>query len=163
MQFFHLYSNLKWENIVHWTKREKQSLRKQIKDKVPITSIRVGDRTLPSIRYQIYNLKLYVQRWKKKEIAYLKKSAKEGKIPFEIHIPGRTKKAIRNKLIRMGFWKPRRRKTRKWKMSEVKLLKHLVINRGYTARMLVTNQYFVGRTCDSIAQQIRRQRFKLGR
>ena len=82
--------------------------------------------------------------------------------PHLIEIPGRTKTAIRNKLIRLGVLKTKKRKQKAWNMKDIKLLKQLVLERGYTSNQLYTNNWFPTRSKNSIAQQMRRLRIKRG-
>ena len=143
-----------------WTAQEKRKLRKQMRSGVPIKEVQIGDRTHISIRYQVYQLGLYIKRWKRSELTILEKLVSEGKKPWEIDIPGRTKIAIRNKAIRAEIWKPKRRHIHHWKTAEVRNLIHLVSVCGYTARSLFLNERFPGRSIDSISQQLRRLRRK---
>ena len=143
-----------------WTLREKRELRRQIKEGVPVENIRVGERTLASIRYQIYALGFHFKWWKKSEIKLLKNLIQSGKNPWEISIPGKTKNAIRNKAIRTGIWKTQTRCIHQWHMGEVRELIHLVLSCGYTSGSLFRNERFPGRSKDYIAQQLRRLRRK---
>jgi hypothetical protein len=88
------------KNSMKWTVQEKRELRRQVRAGVASKEVRIENRSPASIHYQIYRLGLYIQRWKRPELAFLKKSIREGKKPWEINIPGRTKIAIRNKAIR---------------------------------------------------------------
>lgn len=141
---------------MRWTKQEQRDLRKQVKEKVPIRDIKIGDRPLASIKYQIYRLGLLIERWKKHEITCLRKSIKEGKAPNDIDVPGRTRTAIRNKLIRTGLWKTKKRHIQAWKMRGINKLRRLVSDYGYTAKMVFSNEYFPKRSYYSIAHQMRR-------
>lgn len=145
-----------------WTNKEKVQLRKQVKAGVSLENIRVGDRTTFAIKYQLYNLDLSYnsKKWKKSELRDLKAAVKTG-VPLQsIKIPGRTKQAIRNKLLRLKLLKTRKRRVRLWNTHEIALLKRLVTECGYTSNTLFTNNWFPGRSKDSIAQQMRRLRIK---
>lgn len=145
---------------LRWTGREIKELKKQIKDGIPLDSLRLEGRSFFSIKYKIYDMGINFCRWKKKEISLLKKSIREGKKPWEIEIPGRSKNAIRNKSLRSGCWQTKQRSIKSWDLGEIKLLTKLVKDCGYTARMIVSNGYLPNRSKDSISQQMRRMHLK---
>ena len=145
-----------------WTKEEQSELRRQIKAGARLEEILIDNRTASAIRYQVYRLRLNnnPEKWKKVELRQLKDFAKNKVNLHSIEIPGRTKIAIRGKLLRMGILKTKKRTLRSWSTKEIKLLKHLVVECGYTSRTLFTNKWFPGRSKDSIAQQMRRLHIK---
>lgn len=143
-----------------WTQPEKNLLLKQIRDQVPIYKIEVGSRSKGSIKYQIYQLGFYTQRWKINEITYLRKSVEEGKHPHQIELKGRTPAAIRNQLIQLGIWKPKKRKIRPWTTKELTKLHQLVVKKGYSPQTIYKKDYFPFRSYFSILHQIKRSTAK---
>ncbi len=148
------------EATMLWTKEEKDSLLRQVKDKVAIDDIRVGNRSKASIKYQIYQLGFYTLYWKINEITHLKKLVSEGKHPHQIELPGRTKTAVRNKLIRLGIWETKKRKTKPWTKKELLKLKKLVLERGECPQTIYKKDYFPFRSYFSIFHQIKRSEAK---
>lgn len=147
-----------------WTKEEQSKLSEQVEAGIPLEQIQVGNRTTSAIRYQLYRLGLNnnSEKWEETEINQLKILVKRGVPLHSIEIHGRTEVAIRNKLIRTGILKTKKHNVRLWSMKEIKLLKHLVFECGYTSNTLFANKWFPGRSKDSIAQQMRRLRIKKG-
>ncbi len=139
-----------------WTPEEKESLVKQVKEKVPIDDIKIGDRTKASIKYQIYELGFYMRLWKINEITHLRKSVSDGKQPHQIELVDRTQTAVRNKLIRLGIWKTKKRKTRPWTRKELLRLKNFVLKKRYSAQIIYEKDYFPFRSYFSVAHQIKR-------
>jgi hypothetical protein len=140
-----------------WSAQEKRLLRRQIKAGVPLADVGVLKRTTVGIAYQLRQLKLYpTTRWTNAEVRILRNEAKTGKPPWKIAIPGRSPLSVRNKMLRLQLWKPKCHYQKPWMRTEMNRLKHLVINRGYTALQAVSNGYFTGRSIHSVAQQMRR-------
>ena len=140
-----------------WSAEEKRTLRRQIKASVPLSGVRVTQRTRGAIAYQLRQLKLFpTSRWTKGQVRLLRKEAKLGKPPWRITIFGRSAHGVRNKMLRLGLWRPKFHNQRPWMRTELNRLKHLVLDRGYTARQAVANGYFSGRSIHSVSQQMRR-------
>ena len=140
-----------------WSAEEKKLLRRQIKAGVPLASVDVPQRTPAGIAYQLRHLKVYpTSRWTQADVRLLRKEAKAGKPPWRITILGRSPLGVRNKMLRLQLWKPKCHHQRPWMRSEMNRLRHLVIDRGYTARQAVANGYFSGRSIHSVSQQMRR-------
>lgn len=136
-------------------------MRRQIKAGVPLPQVGVPQRTTAGIAYQLRQLKLYqTSRWTQAEVRLLRKEAKAGRPPWNIMILGRSPLAVRNKMLRLKLWKPKCHNQKPWMRTELNRLKHLVINRGYTARQAIANGYFPGRSIHSVAQQMRRRGWK---
>jgi hypothetical protein len=140
-----------------WSAQEKQLLRRQIKAGVKLANVAVLERTTLGIAYQLRQLKIHpTPRWRNAEVRLLRNEAKAGKPPWKITILGRSPLAVRNKMLRLQLWKPKCHHQKPWMRTEMNRLKHLVINRGYTALQAVANGYFTGRSIHSVAQQMRR-------
>jgi integrase len=143
-----------------WTPEEKALLLKQVKERVAIDDIKIGDRSKASIKYQIYQLGFYTSCWKISEITHLRKSVSEGKHPHQIELPGRTKTAIRNKLIRLGIWKTKKRRIKPWTKEELEKLRKLVSKHGNSPQIIYKKDYFPFRSYFSILHQIKRSETK---
>jgi len=144
-----------------WSSDERKVLRNQLRAGTPLAKTVIAHRTTLGIVYQLRRLKLYPScQWKSVEVRLLRKMAKSGKPPWMISVAGRSSLAVRNKMLRMKLWRPKPRATQLWLREELKLLEHLVVDCGYTARQAVGNGYFPGRTIDSVAQQMRRRGWK---
>ena len=147
------------KTVKNWQPEEIRELKAKARKGFSHTDIYLNGRSRFSIRYKFYDLGCYSILWSKKEIRWLKEDVKKG-IPFDKMRGKRTPIAKRNKAIRLGIYKTKKKKMKSWRIDEIKLLRHLVTYAGYTARSLVRNQWFPGRTLDSIAQQISRQKIK---
>lgn len=145
---------------MRWTWDEIDSLKKQIEAGVDVSEVKIYGRTSRSIQYMYYSLGFKMMLWKDEEMESLKAQLALGKHVSHVVIPNRSKIAIRNKAIRCGLWRVKPRPSRNWKMSELKVLKRLVIHFGYTAKQVYDNEYLDGRSVDSIAQQMRRMKLK---
>ena len=145
---------------LRWTVEETQKLKEQIEKGVPLNELKLEGRSHSAIRYKVYGMGINFVRWKKNEISLLEELIKDGKKPWEIEIPGRSKNAIRNKSVRSECWQTKKRLVKSWNLREIKLLKKLVMDCGYTAKMAISNGYFPNRSRDSISQQMRRMHLK---
>ena len=143
-----------------WKKEEMQDLRKQVKSKIPRNNIIIGERSKGSVSYKLAALRLKTKWWKRSEIKFLKVQIRSVKEIGKVIIQGRSKIAIRNKSLRLKIWKTKKRKMKSWTMKEIRLLRHLVQDCGYTAKQAASNGYFPSRSKDSIGQQMRRFRLK---
>jgi hypothetical protein len=144
-----------------WSLQEKQVLRRQIKAGIPLSELRVSQRTSAGIAYQLRQLEIYpTSHWTDAEVQLLRKQAKAGAPPWNITIHGRSSNAVRSKMLRLQLWKPKSHTQKPWTLPELNLLKHLVIDCGYTARQADANGYFTSRSVDSIGQQMRRCAWK---
>ena len=140
-----------------WSEEEMKIFWSQVNEGVYLSDIKIPNRTEDAIKYKFYSLGLKVaSAWSEREILSIKDQLAEGKHIKEVIIPGRSLLAIRNKAIRNNLWRKKPRSLRSWNMLEVRALKRLVVDRGYTARQVYTNEYLEGRSTDSIAQQMRR-------
>lgn len=145
---------------MRWKINEIRSLKRQARDGWPLEQIKIEGRSKLGVRYKLFELGIYFVRWSANEIRYLKKSTMAGMRPWEIEIEGRSKIAIRNKCLRAGFWKPKPHILRPWTLGEIRKLRHLVEEVNYTAKSLISNGYFSGRSKDSISQQMRRSKIR---
>ena len=64
---------------------------------------------------------------------------------------------------RLQLYQPRKWTPKPWKITEVRELRRLVVMHNFTAPEVVQKEQFRDRSLDSIAQQIRRNRFVLER
>jgi hypothetical protein len=143
-----------------WTKGEKAELKRQAKAGLSSYDMQISGKSRAGILYKFYSLGLRFRMWSEKEVAILKKGVREGKKPWEIKVQGRSKCAIRNKMIRLKLWKPKRHCQQDWERYEVRFLRHLSEECGYTPTQIVAGKYFGKRSLHSIAQQAKRQNIK---
>ena len=139
-----------------WSEQQLQSLQQQLEKGKWVPDIKVYGKEAGGIRGKAYELGFsYGKKWTPEEESILRRQINTGREVDQISITDRNFNGIKNKAYRLGLKKPQRR-VRRWNEKEKISLKFYVQSLNFTARRVLTEQIFSGRTLDAIAQQIRR-------
>lgn len=139
-----------------WSEQQLQSLQQQLEKGKWVLDIKVYGKEVGGIRGKAYELGFsYGKKWTPEEESILRRQINTGREVDQISITHRNSNGIKNKAYRLGLKKPQRQ-VRRWNEKEKTSLKFYVQSLNFTARRVLTQQIFSGRTLDAIAQQIRR-------
>jgi len=119
-----------------WTKEELNLLKSEIKGGVPVSKIKIGDRSQGAIIFKARQVNFTPsRRWANKQEIMLKEYVEKHNTEIGAIIPGKSVPAISGKARHMGLIKQIRPHRKNWPEEDIKLLTKLA-KEGMTSRQI---------------------------
>ena len=110
--------DLRLHSPYRWSRKEKELLKKQVRERRRPGTISVPGRTAVAVTSQLRYLRIFFHRWSKSQDGSLRGQFQNGKPAEQIIVLGKTSKAISKRLHALGLIK-----TTRWTEDEIQQLR----------------------------------------